>query len=136
MPTIGGVFLAKGTTLYCEKLLDIEQFLQNQTLLRVSGWTLTDTSVEQTGENSCNHWSRFGKKLSNQINNNWSLGNSCGCRSVFSPFSSPALASIDENELRMANIRPCLEVTLGLATKGASHSVRTIQMNASTGRSL
>ncbi len=40
LPTIGGVFLAKGTTLYCEKLLDIEQFLQNQTLLRVSGWTL------------------------------------------------------------------------------------------------
>ncbi len=43
-----------------------------------------------------------------------------------------ALASIDENELRMANIRPYLEETLGLAIKGASHSVRTIQMNAST----
>ncbi|MCP4071929.1 MAG: hypothetical protein GY742_09355 [Hyphomicrobiales bacterium] len=42
MPIIGGFFLAKGTTLCCEKLLDIEQFLQNQILLRVSGWTLNE----------------------------------------------------------------------------------------------
>lgn len=43
--------------------------------------------------------------------------------------ATSALADIDENELRMANIRPYLEETLGLAARGASHSVKTISLD-------
>ncbi len=43
--------------------------------------------------------------------------------------AASALATIDESELRMANIRPYLEETLGIATRGATHNVKTVTLD-------
>ena len=39
------------------------------------------------------------------------------------------LANIDESELRMVNIRPYLEETLGIATRGATHNLKTVTLD-------
>ncbi|MCP4184674.1 MAG: hypothetical protein GY761_15370 [Hyphomicrobiales bacterium] len=46
LPTIGEYSLAKGTTLSCENIRDIDQFMQNQTLLCILEQTLRPLSME------------------------------------------------------------------------------------------
>jgi DNA-binding GntR family transcriptional regulator len=56
-------------------------------------------------------------------------GTTVGAEMFLDHNAASVLASIDESELRMANIRPYLEETLGIATRGATHNVKTVTLD-------
>ncbi len=107
----------------------------DQTPLRIQDENLKTETTDETGI-----WSEhLGQSdLYIRIRRRLTMrnGTAVGAEMYLAHSAAFALETIDETELQMANIRTYLEETLGLATKGATHYVKTVELEAATANQL